>query len=212
MRSAPTSLGLSTKSGMPVRTPGSINTCGTDGQYCSSIKRTSCSTDGTVDSPAAPVSRSASSPIRPSMVSASSSEVTSDSVRIRQCCTTLAWSPLPEISPTMVCVLRTSIARSTGLPRRHQLGRIGRHICGIVTKVDLLVVGVDEHHSRLIRPSLGVLHRAVSDQDHKITRMHEMGCGAVDADHTAAALTGDRVGDQSCAVVDVDDRDLLALE
>ena len=35
---------------MPVRTPGSISTCGTDGQYCSSISRTSCSTDGTVDS------------------------------------------------------------------------------------------------------------------------------------------------------------------
>ena len=90
IRSAPTSLGLSTSSGMPVRTPGSISTCGTDGQYCSSITRTSCSTDGTVDSPAAPVSCSASSPIRPSMVSASSSAVTSDSVRIRQCCTTFA--------------------------------------------------------------------------------------------------------------------------
>src|SRR6185312_233933 len=113
IRSAPTSLGLSTKSGIPVRTPGSINTCGTDGQYCSSINRTSCSTDGTVESPAAPVKCSESSPIRPSMVSASSSEVTSDSVRIRQCCTTLAWSPLPEIKPTTVCVLRTSIARST---------------------------------------------------------------------------------------------------
>ena len=68
MRSAPTSFGLSTSSGMPVRTPGSISTCGTDGQYCSSITRTSCSTDGTVDSPAAPVSCSASSPISPSMV------------------------------------------------------------------------------------------------------------------------------------------------
>ena len=55
-----------------------------------SISRTSCSTDGTVDRPAAPVSRSESSPIRPSMVSASSSDVTSVSVRIRQCCTTFA--------------------------------------------------------------------------------------------------------------------------
>src|SRR6185436_9732886 len=112
IRSAPTSLGLSTRSGMPVRTPGSISTCGTDGQYCSSISRTSCSTDGTVDSPAAPVRRSESSPIRPMTV----------------------W------------VLRTSIARSTGLPRRHQLGRIGRHVGGVVTQVDLLVVDVDEHH------------------------------------------------------------------
>ena len=90
IRSAPTSLGLSTSSGMPVRTPGSISTCGTDGQYWSSITRTSCSTEGTVDSPAAPVSRSESSPISPSMVSASSSAVTSGSVRIRQCCTTFA--------------------------------------------------------------------------------------------------------------------------
>ena len=63
---------------MPVRTPGSISTCGTDGQYWSSMSRTSCSTDGTVDSAAAPVSRSESSPIRPSMVSANSSAVTSD--------------------------------------------------------------------------------------------------------------------------------------
>ena len=100
---------------MPVRTPGSISTCGTDDQYCSSITRISCSTDGTVDSPVAPVSRSASSPINPSMVSASSSAVTSASVRIRQCCTTFAWSPEPEISPTTVWVLRTSIASSTAL-------------------------------------------------------------------------------------------------
>ena len=55
MRSAPTSLGLSTSSGIPVRTPGSISTCGTDGQYCSKHLADSCSTDGTVDRPAAPV-------------------------------------------------------------------------------------------------------------------------------------------------------------
>ena len=46
IRSAPTSFGLSTSSGMPVRMPGSISTCGTDGQYWSSMIRTSCSTDG----------------------------------------------------------------------------------------------------------------------------------------------------------------------
>ena len=60
------------------------------GQYWSSMTRTSCSTDGTVDSPVAPVRRSESSPIRPSMVSASSSAVTSGSVRIRHCCITFA--------------------------------------------------------------------------------------------------------------------------
>ena len=120
IRSAPTSLGLSTSSGIPVRTPGSISTCGTEGQYCSSITRISCSTDGTVDRPVAPVSRSASSPMSPSMVSASSSAVTSDSVRIRQLCTTLAWSPEPETSPTTVWVLRTSMASSTAYVLRNR--------------------------------------------------------------------------------------------
>ena len=39
-----------------------------------------------------------------------------------------------------------------------------------------------------------------------------MCCGAVDSDHTGAALTGDRVGDQPGAVVDVHDGDLFALQ
>ena len=98
---------------MPVRTPGSISTLGTEGQYWSSMTRTSCRTDGTVDSAAAPVSRSESSPMRPSRVSANSSAVISDSVRIRQCCTTFACSFDPDINPTTVWVLRTSIASST---------------------------------------------------------------------------------------------------
>ena len=117
IRSAPTSFGLSTSSGIPVRTPGSISTWGTDGQYCSSIRRTSCSTDGTVDSPAAPVSRSASSPIRPSMVSASSSAVTSDSVRIRQWCTTFAWSPAPDTRPDDGVGVADVYREQHGLPR-----------------------------------------------------------------------------------------------
>ena len=79
-------------------------------------------------------------------------------------------------------------------------------------EVDLLVVGVDEDDARLIGARLGVLHRAVGDQDHQVARMHQMRCGTVDPDHTAAALTGDRIGDQPGAVVDVDDGDLLALE
>ncbi len=118
MRSAPTSFGLSTSKGIPVRTPGSISTCGTDGQYWSSIIRTSCSTDGTVDKAAVPVSRSESSPISPSIVSASSSAVTSDSVRIRHCCTTFACSFIPDSRPTTVWVLRTSIASSTPITHR----------------------------------------------------------------------------------------------
>jgi hypothetical protein len=39
-----------------------------------------------------------------------------------------------------------------------------------------------------------------------------MRCRAVDPDDTAAASAGDGVGDQTVAVVDVDDGDLLALE
>src|SRR6202022_2952772 len=91
-------------------------------------------------------------------------------------------------------------------------GRIGRHVGGIVTHVDLLVVSVDEHHPGLICPGFGVLHRAVGDQAHQVAGVHEMRCAAGDPDHTSPALPGYRVGDQPCAVVYVDDRDLLALE
>src|SRR5688572_16814000 len=99
------------------------------------------------------------------MVNANSSAVTSDSVRMRQCWVTLAWSPDPEIRPTTVWVLRTSIASSTMSPRRHQVTRARGNVRGIVPDVGLIVVGVDEHYVRLIRPRLGIVHRRVGDHD-----------------------------------------------
>ena len=73
-----------------------------------------------------------------------------------------------------------------------------------------LVVGVDEDHVRLELPGLGGLHLAVADQDHDVAGVHQPGRGAVDAEHAAAALAGDRVGLQPGAVGDVDDVHELA--
>src|SRR5437764_15216134 len=133
------------------------------------------------------------------MVSASSSAVTSASVRIRHCCTTFACSLVPETSPTTVWVLRTSMASSTTRKpssRRDQLAGVGGNECRIAAEVDRVVAGVDENNPGLIAAGLGVLHLGIGDQDHQVAGMHEMRCCAVDSDHTAAALTGDRVRDQ----------------
>src|SRR6476661_2252249 len=131
------------------------------------------------------------------MVNDSSSAVTSDSVRIRQCCATFAWSPDPAMRPTTVWVLRTSIASSIGSPRREKFGCVGRYPGGVVAEVDRLVAGVDEHDSRLVFAGLGVLHRCIGDQDDEFTGMHQMCCRPVDSDDTAASFTGDGVGDQA---------------
>ena len=168
-----------------------MRTCRTDGQYWPSMALTSCNTEGTVDSAATPVSRSESSPMSPSMVSASSSAVTSGSVRIRQFWTT-ACSPDPESSPTTVCVLRTSIASNTATaqPGGHQSGRAGEFVVGnvrrIITDVDPAITLVDEHHPRPVPAGFGVVHRRVGDQDHQVAGVHEMSCGTVDPDDTAA--------------------------
>ena len=74
------------------------------------------------------------------------------------------------------------------------------------------MLGIDEDDLRPVATRLGIVHGCVGDQDHQVTGMHQMSCSPVDSDHAAAALTGDRVGDQPGSVVDVDDGHLFALE
>src|SRR4051794_40636219 len=148
----------------------------------------------------------------PSMMSASSSAVTSASVRMRQFCTTFAWSPEPETNPTTVWVLRTSIASSMGLAWGVEVGGVGGHVGGIGAEVELTVLLVDEYHPRRVLAGLGVLHRPVRDQDDEVAGMDQMCCRTVDSDDTGAALAGDRIRDEPVAIVDVDDGDLLPLE
>ena len=72
------------------------------------------------------------------------------------------------------------------------------------------VVGVHEDHVRLELPGLGGVHLAVADEDHDVAGVHQPGRGAVDAEHAAAPLAGDRVGLEPRAVGDVDDVHELA--
>ncbi|EUA31207.1 hypothetical protein I552_0081, partial [Mycobacterium xenopi 3993] len=136
----------------------------------------------------APVSRSESSPISPSIVSASSSAVISDSVRIRHCCTTFALSLDPEINPTTCgcCGRRLRGARlrgdrSSDASAGTKAGSCPRSIAGCAHR---------RRRSAAGSCGLRVVHGRVGDEDHQITGMHEMGCGAVDSDNSAAALPG----------------------
>src|SRR3954454_15840794 len=98
---------------MPVRTPGSRTTAGKP-KYRSTIVRSSAVTRGTPDEIATPVIESSKeNPWKPRnccTMSASSSEVRSASVAMRQ------WSTrsLPRNSPTTVCVFPASMASSIG--------------------------------------------------------------------------------------------------
>src|SRR5699024_12038284 len=83
-----------------------------------------------------------------------------------------------------------------------------RHVRGVGAPGQGPVVGVHEHHARLVGARLGVLHDGVGDDDHQVARVHQVGGGAVDADDARPALAGDGVGGQPGAVVDVDDVDL----
>src|SRR5579863_6091034 len=112
MRSAPTSFGLSYRIGMPVRVPGSSRTAWTP-NHSSAISRNAAVNRGTTDDTAIPnwsgwkaipFRRSKSATSR-----ASSSEVRSPLVEIRQCCTSLG----PSNSPSTVWVFPTSMVRST---------------------------------------------------------------------------------------------------
>ena len=82
-RSAPTSRGLSTSSGTPVRTPGPTTMLGRSLRRSSS-SRSSRSRLGTVDSAAIALTCGAYAPSRPRTATSSSSAVIRGSVRIRQ--------------------------------------------------------------------------------------------------------------------------------
>src|SRR5881397_1766114 len=109
------------------------------------------------------------------MVSASSSAVTSASVRIRHCCTTFACSLVPETSPTTVWVLRTSMASSTTRrpsSRRDQLAGVGGDERRIAAEVGRAVLGVDEDDLGLVAACLSVVHLGIGDQNHQVAGMH----------------------------------------
>src|SRR3954465_6125780 len=79
----------------------------------------------------------------------------------------------------------------------------GQRLGGIRASADDAVVGIDEHDARSQRARLGVGHGAVADDDDEVALMDESGGGPVDADDAAPAWSGDDVGLQPRAVVDV---------
>jgi hypothetical protein len=60
-------------------------------------------------------------------------------------------------------------------------------------------------HARHEGAGLGVVEGRVADDDDEVSRVHQAGGGAVDADDPAAAWSLDDVGLQAGAVVDVND-------
>ena len=88
----------------------------------------------------------------------------------------------------------------------------GHGLGSVVAELHDVVLLIDVNDARLDRACFDVAQHGIAHDNHKIAGMDEMRRGAVDADYAAAALAGDNIGFDPCAVGDVDDRDLLALE
>ena len=65
------------------------------------------------------------------------------------------------------------------------------------------------HDARAVLGELGGRVLRVGDDDHRVTALHEACRGAVDLQLAGAALALDRVGLKACAVIYIEDGDLL---
>ena len=81
--------------------------------------------------------------------------------------------------------------------------------CSAVATDDRPVGAVDEHDRGLAGAGLGVVEVGVRDDDDGVPGVDQPRRGAVQAHHAGAALALDDVGLEPCAVVVVDDLDLL---
>ena len=97
------------------------------------------------------------------------------------------------------------------VPRVEQPGAF-RSVRWIFASFYLLVVLIHEDDAGVIILQVFWGELGITDDDHQVARADQARGGAIDADDTGSPLTGDHVGGQAIAVVDIHDVDLLPLE
>src|SRR5690606_38908139 len=97
-----------------------------------------------------------------------------------------------------------------GSGERRALQAFGDRRSGVGVHGDDAVLRVDVHNARLEAARFRRLEPAIGDEDDEVTRVHEVGCGPVDADRPTARFARDRVRLEAGAVRYVDAAPRLA--